>query len=57
MFQDHSDALQLSLTAYRFVAGLLHHADALSALCAPTVNSFKRLACSDSASGTTWSPV
>jgi glutamine synthetase len=57
VFQDTSDALQLSPTAYSFVAGLLQHADALSALCAPTVNSFKRLACSDSASGTTWSPV
>lgn len=57
VFQDDSDALQLSPTAYSFVAGLLQHADALSALCAPTVNSYKRLACSDSASGTTWSPV
>lgn len=57
VFQDNSDALQLSPTAYSFVAGLLQHADALSALCAPTVNSYKRLACSDSASGTTWSPV
>lgn len=57
VFQDNSDALQLSTTAYSFVAGLLQHADALSALCAPTVNSYKRLACSDSASGTTWSPV
>jgi glutamine synthetase len=36
---------------------LLHHADALCALCAPTVNSYKRLASSVSASGTTWSPV
>lgn len=57
VFQDNSDPLQLSPTAYSFVAGLLQHADALSALCAPTVNSYKRLACSDSASGTTWSPV
>jgi glutamine synthetase len=57
VFQDTRDALQLSPTAYSFVAGLLQHADALSALCAPTVNSYKRLACSDSASGTTWSPV
>ena len=57
VFQDSSDALQLSPTAYSFVAGLLQHADALSALCAPTVNSYKRLTCSDSASGTTWAPV
>ena len=57
VFTDDSDALQLSASAYQFVAGLLAHADALSAVCAPTVNSYKRLACSHSASGTTWSPV
>lgn len=57
IFTDASDALQLSASAYHFVAGLLTHADALAALCAPTVNSYKRLACSHSASGTTWSPV
>ncbi|OQW90160.1 MAG: type III glutamate--ammonia ligase [Rhodoferax ferrireducens] len=57
VFTDASDPLQLSAPGYGFVAGLLHHADALSAICAPTVNSYKRLAVSHSASGTTWSPV
>lgn len=57
IFNNPSDALQLSDVAYAFTAGLLHHADALCALCAPTVNSYKRLACSHSASGTTWAPV
>jgi len=57
VFTDTADALQLSGSGYSFVAGLLHHADALSALCAPTVNSYKRLTVSRSASGTTWSPV
>ena len=47
----------LSEVGMQFGAGLLHHADALAALCAPTVNSYKRLAVSRSASGTTWSPV
>ncbi len=47
----------LSALGLQFAAGLLHHADALAALCAPTVNSYKRLAVSRSASGTTWSPV
>ncbi len=47
----------LSQMGLQFAAGLLHHADALAALCAPTVNSYKRLAVSRSASGTTWSPV
>lgn len=54
---DKSDALGLSNTGHQFAAGLLHHASALSALCAPTVNSYKRLASSTSLSGTTWSPV
>jgi len=57
VFTDTIDALQLSAQGYGFVAGLLQHADALTALCAPTVNSYKRLALSHSASGTTWSPV
>jgi glutamine synthetase len=57
IFSDASGALGLSLQGNQFAAGLLHHADALSALCAPTVNSYKRLASSNSASGTTWSPV
>jgi glutamine synthetase len=57
VFTDLADPLQLSDKAYQFIAGLLHHADALCALCAPTVNSYKRLAVSHSASGTTWSPV
>jgi glutamine synthetase len=57
IFSNGADSLGLSPAGYGFVAGLLHHADALSALCAPTVNSYKRLASSASASGTTWSPV
>lgn len=57
VFTDLSDPLQLSLTGYQFIAGLLQHADALAALCAPTVNSYKRLAAGRSASGTTWAPV
>ena len=57
VFSDPNGALGLSKLGHQFAAGLLHHADALSALCAPTVNSYKRLASSNSASGTTWSPV
>jgi glutamine synthetase len=54
---DPAGALGLSATGHAVVVGLLAHADALAALCAPTVNSYKRLAVSQSASGTTWSPV
>ena len=57
VFADPANPLLLSPDGYSFIAGLLRHADGLSAVCAPTVNSYKRLACSDSASGTTWSPV
>ena len=57
VFADPQGDLGLSTAGHQFAAGLLHHADALAALCAPTVNSYKRLASSDSASGTTWSPV
>ena len=52
-----SGAMGLSEVGAHFAAGLLHHADALAALCAPTVNSYRRLAVGRSASGTTWSPV
>ena len=57
VFADRSDAAGISQRGYAFIAGLLRHADALSALCAPTVNSYRRLAASASRSGTTWSPV
>lgn len=57
VFSDGSGSLGLSGVGHAFAAGLLAHADALAAICAPTVNSYKRLASSASASGTTWSPV
>lgn len=59
VFTDAADAqgLGLSPLAYGFLAGLLHHAPALAALCAPTVNSYKRLVVCESLSGTTWAPA
>lgn len=57
VFAQPQACLGLSSQGHQFAAGLLRHADALSALCAPTVNSYKRLCASDSKSGTTWSPV
>ncbi len=43
IFFDPEDDFHLSETAYAFIAGQLKHARALSALVAPTVNSYKRL--------------
>lgn len=57
LMADADGAMGLSALGQRFASGLLAHGDALAALCAPTVNSYKRLASSESASGTTWSPV
>ena len=57
VFANAHQPLGLSGAGRAFAAGLLAHADALSALCAPTVNSYRRLAVSESLSGTTWSPV
>ena len=47
----------LSLLGRHFVAGVLHHAPALTALAAPTVNSYKRLVVGESLSGTSWAPA
>lgn len=59
VFSADQDArgLGMSALAYHFMAGLLHHAPALTALCAPTVNSYKRLMCGQSLSGTSWAPA
>ena len=47
----------LSTLGYHFVAGLLRHLPAISAVVAPTVNSYKRLILKGSNSGFTWAPV
>lgn len=59
VFEDHSDpcGLQLSPLAYQFLAGLMVHAKALTAIAAPCVNSYKRLVSRGSRSGATWAPV
>nr|MBN1228661.1 type I glutamate--ammonia ligase [Anaerolineae bacterium] len=43
LFFDTDDPYKLSALAYAFIAGQLYHAKALSAVVAPTVNSYKRL--------------
>ena len=59
LFTDPGDArgLSLSTLAYHFLGGLLAHAPALAALCAPTVNSYKRLVVGRSLTGATWAPA
>jgi glutamine synthetase len=47
----------LSTLAYQFLAGVLAHARAFSAVAAPTVNSYKRLVVGRSLSGATWAPA
>ncbi len=47
----------LSPLGRHFMAGVLHHAAALCALAAPTVNSYKRLVVGESLSGTSWAPA
>jgi glutamine synthetase len=43
LFYNPDDEYKLSPLAYGFIAGQLHHARALAAVVAPTVNSYKRL--------------
>jgi glutamine synthetase len=59
LFADDSEprGLGLSKLAYHFLGGLLAHAPALTAICAPTVNSYKRLVVGRALSGATWAPA
>jgi len=43
LFFDPDDKFHLSKYAYGFIEGQLRHAGALSAICSPTINSYKRL--------------
>ena len=57
LFDTAEPQQNLSLLGRQFVAGVLAHAPALTALAAPTVNSYKRLTVGTSLSGTTWAPA
>jgi glutamine synthetase len=59
LFHDPQDRRGLGLSAlgYHFLAGLMAHARGLTALCAPSVNSYKRLVVGRALSGATWAPA
>ncbi len=58
-FYDKNDrrGMGLSQLGYWFLGGLLAHAPALTAIVAPTVNSYKRLVVGRALSGATWAPA
>jgi glutamine synthetase len=53
---DDPRGLGLSPLAYQWIAGLLEHAHAMSAVICPTVNSYKRIGAPAPVSGATWAP-
>ncbi|NEQ51699.1 MAG: type III glutamate--ammonia ligase [Leptolyngbya sp. SIO3F4] len=55
-FEEGADDGGLSPVGYNFLGGVLNHAKGLAALFAPTINSYRRLGASMTASGSTWSP-
>jgi glutamine synthetase len=59
LFHDDRDKRKLGLSpmAYHFLGGLLHHARGLTAILAPSVNSYKRLVVGRALSGATWAPA
>lgn len=56
LFANPADQDGLSAMAYAFIGGMLHSAEALSAIVTPTVNSFRRINAPVTSSGATWSP-
>ena len=56
VFEDKDGELGVSDIGYRFLGGLMEHADAICALTNPTVNSYKRLSAPRTTSGATWAP-
>ena len=56
LFADPRGELGVSKLGYRFMGGLMAHAQGMTAITNPTVNSYKRLNASITSSGATWSP-
>lgn len=55
-FEEDTDEGGLSALGYQFLGGVMAHARALTALCSPTINSYRRLGATMTESGSTWSP-
>ncbi|PPC80327.1 MAG: type III glutamate--ammonia ligase [Hyphomicrobium sp.] len=56
MFYNATDEMGLSQQGYNFLGGIMRHAEALSAITNPTVNSYKRINAPRTLSGATWAP-
>ncbi len=56
LFEDQEDMMGLSALAYHFLGGIIHHAEGLTSIFNPTVNSYKRINAPRTVSGATWSP-
>ena len=56
VFADEKGELGVSALGYQFLAGILAHAEALTAISNPMVNSYKRINAPVTLSGATWSP-
>lgn len=56
MFYDQNDEIGLSKQGYNFLGGIMRHAESLSAITNPTVNSYKRINAPRTVSGATWAP-
>lgn len=52
-----SRGIGISQLAYQFIAGVLEHAGAITAVAAPTVNSYKRLVARGFNPDITWAPI
>lgn len=56
LFADDAGELGLSSVGYKFIGGIMNHAQGLCALLNPVVNSYKRINAQRTLSGATWSP-
>ena len=59
LFLDRRDKRRLGLSsmAYRYIGGLIAHAQAMAAVTNPIVNSYKRMGVGAPTSGATWAPA